>query len=116
MKLGVQILHDLVERSDVVVENFVPRTLGRFQMDYESLRKINPKLIYCSITGYGPTGPYMNRGGYDVIAASIGGLLHITGPRGGEPCKVGVAMTDLATGLYANGAIMAALLHRNKVK
>lgn len=91
MKRGQSILHDLVKKCDVLVENFVPGTLDRFNMDYESLRKVNPKLIYLSISGYGSTGPYVNRGGYDVISSSLGGLLSITGPRGGEPCKVGVA-------------------------
>lgn len=68
----------------------------------------------CVCAGYGQSGPYRERAGYDVIAASMGGLLHITGPQGGEPCKVGVAITDLATGLYAHGAIMAALLQRTR--
>ncbi|GIY87724.1 hypothetical protein CEXT_166321 [Caerostris extrusa] len=76
--------------------------------------KIAPHLIYCSVTGFGSTGPYSTRPGFDVIAASIGGLLNITGPENGEPCKVGVAITDLSTGLYAHGAIMAALLQRIK--
>jgi len=83
-------------------------------LGYEDIASIAPHLIYCSLTGYGSQGPYANRPGYDVIAASLGGLLHITGPKDGPPCKVGVAMTDLATGLYAHGAIMAALLQRSK--
>lgn len=70
--------------------------------------------ISARTAGYGQKGPYRERAGYDVIAASMGGLLHITGPHGGEPCKVGVAITDLATGLYAHGAVMAALLQRNR--
>ena len=74
----------------------------------------SPGLIYCSISGFGSTGPYRDRGGYDVIAASLGGLLHITGQREGPPAKVGVAMTDLCTGLYAHGAIMAAIIQREK--
>lgn len=97
----------------MLVENYVPGKLKSFGLDYESLRKMNPSLIYCSITGYGSEGPYAKRPGYDVIAASVGGLMDITGPEDGAPCKVGVAMTDLATGLYAHGAILAALLHRN---
>ncbi|XP_063702084.1 succinate--hydroxymethylglutarate CoA-transferase [Culicoides brevitarsis] len=113
MKRGKEILHELVRHSDVLVENYVPGKLKKFHLDYESLRKINPSLIYCSITGYGDEGPYASRPGYDVIAASVGGLLDITGPEDGAPCKVGVAMTDLATGLYAHGAILAAILHRN---
>uniref|UniRef100_A0A336MR01 CSON015573 protein n=1 Tax=Culicoides sonorensis TaxID=179676 RepID=A0A336MR01_CULSO len=113
LKSGVSVMHDLVRKSDILVENYVPGKLKKFALDYESLKKINPSLIYCSITGYGPVGPYANRPGYDVIAASVGGLMDITGPEDGAPCKVGVAMTDLATGLYAHGAILAALIHRN---
>lgn len=83
-------------------------------LGYDQLKKINPKLVYASITGFGPDGPYATRAGYDVIAASMGGLLSITGPEDGEPCKVGVAITDITTGLYANGAILAALHQRSK--
>lgn len=96
------------------MENFVPGTMSRLGLGFEDLQADAPGLIYCSLTGYGPTGPYSNRPGYDVMAASVGGLLAVTGPASGPPCKVGVAMTDLATGLYAHGAIMAALLDRNK--
>lgn len=81
-------------------------------MDYETLRKINPKLIYASITGYGQTGPYKSRAGYDVMVEAEMGLMHITGDRNGNPVKVGVAVTDLTTGLYTSNAIMAALLAR----
>lgn len=83
-------------------------------LGYEEMKAINPKIIYCSITGFGSDGPYATRAGYDVIAASMGGLLSITGPLGGEPCKVGVAITDLTTGLYAKGAIMTALFQRER--
>lgn len=83
-------------------------------LGYEDLRLDAPGLIYCSLTGYGSTGPYRTRPGYDVMAASVGGLMGVTGPPEGPPCKVGVAMTDLATGLYAHGAIMAALIERSK--
>lgn len=81
-------------------------------MDYETLSAINPKLIYASITGYGQTGPYSNRAGYDVMVEAEMGLMHITGSRDGPPVKVGVAVTDLTTGLYTSNAIMAALLAR----
>lgn len=113
LKQGTSVLYDLVRKSDILVENYVPGKLKSFGLDYESLRTVNPSLIYCSITGYGSVGPYATRPGYDVIAASVGGLMDITGPEDGAPCKVGVAMTDLATGLYAHGAILAALMHRN---
>ncbi|XP_068244184.1 succinate--hydroxymethylglutarate CoA-transferase [Palaemon carinicauda] len=111
---GMYILQDLAKHSDVLVENFVPGSLDRLQLGYDTLREIAPHLIYCTISGYGSSGPYRKRPGYDVIAASFGGLLGVTGPEDGEPCKVGVAMTDLSTGLYAHGAIMAALLERQR--
>ncbi|GFY51135.1 succinate--hydroxymethylglutarate CoA-transferase [Trichonephila inaurata madagascariensis] len=111
---GRDLIKELAIKSDVLVENFVPGKLSSFGLDYSSLKQIAPHLIYCSITGYGSTGPYATRPGFDVIAASMSGLLSITGPEDGEPCKVGVAMTDLATGLYAHGAIMAALFQRMK--
>ncbi|KAJ8673452.1 hypothetical protein QAD02_004714 [Eretmocerus hayati] len=114
LKKGSQIIHDLIKKCDVLVENYVPGKLAKFGLGYDQVKSIAPHLIYCSLTGYGSTGPYANRPGYDVIAASLGGLMHITGPKDGPPCKAGVAMTDIATGLYAHGAIMVALLHRMK--
>lgn len=111
---GLRVVQELVRCSDVLVENFIPGTLDRLGLGYPDLRDLAPHLIYCSISGYGPSGPYKRRAGYDVMAASVGGLMGVTGPKDGEPCKVGVAMTDLATGLYAHGAIMAALLERQK--
>ncbi|CAH0557167.1 unnamed protein product [Brassicogethes aeneus] len=115
-KSGQELLYELAKESDVLVENYVPGKLSELNLGYDKLKEIAPQLIYCSITGYGPTGPYSKKPGYDVIAASVGGLLHITGPQNGEPVKVGVAVTDLATGLYAHGAIMAALIKRTKTK
>ncbi|XP_067001549.2 succinate--hydroxymethylglutarate CoA-transferase [Anabrus simplex] len=109
---GREIIYELVKKCDVLIENYVPGKLKSLGLSYEDVKDIAPHLIYCSLTGYGPNGPYSKRPGYDVIASSVGGLIHITGPKGGEPCKVGVAMTDIATGLYAHGAIMAALLQR----
>ena len=96
------------------MENYVPGSLNALGLGYESLHVSSPQLIYCSLTGYGSSGPYSNRPGYDILAASVGGLIGVTGPAGGPPCKVGVAMTDLATGLYAHGAILAALIERSK--
>ncbi|UNI21156.1 Succinate--hydroxymethylglutarate CoA-transferase [Purpureocillium takamizusanense] len=113
-KAGVEILHKLVAKCDILVENYLPGTLKRYSMDYETLRKINPALIYASITGYGQTGPYSNRAGYDVMVEAEFGLMHITGSRDGPPVKVGVAVTDLTTGLYTSNSIMAALLGRAK--
>lgn len=114
MKKGIKIIHDLARRSDVLVENYVPGKLDKFNLGYDDLKEIAPQLIYCSVTGYGSIGPYAKKPGYDVIASSMGGLLHITGQPDGPPSKVGVAMTDVATGLYAHGAILAALLQRYK--
>ena len=111
---GKEIIKQLAKQSDVLVENYLPGKLDEFGLGYEDLKIINPQLIYCSITGYGITGPYATRPGYDVIASSVGGLIHVTGPEDGAPCKTGVALTDLATGLYAHGAIMAALFQRQK--
>lgn len=111
-KEGVEILHKLAAECDILVENYKPNALKKYSMDYETLRKINPRLIYTSITGYGQTGPYSERAGYDVMVEAEFGLMHITGERDGPPVKVGVAVTDLTTGLYASNSIMAALLQR----
>lgn len=111
---GADIIKKLAMQSDILVENYLPGKMDSFGLGFEDLHRLNPKLVYCSISGYGSHGPYASRPGYDVIASSIGGLIHVTGPEEGEPCKTGVALTDLATGLYAHGAIMAALLQRYK--
>lgn len=113
-KSGVEILHKLAKECDVLVENYLPGGLKKYGMDYDTLREINPKLIYASITGYGQTGPYSNRAGYDVMVEAEMGLMHITGARDGAPVKVGVAVTDLTTGLYTSNAIMAALIARGR--
>ncbi|XP_062545510.1 succinate--hydroxymethylglutarate CoA-transferase [Armigeres subalbatus] len=114
LKTGKDVIYDLARKCDVLVENYVPGKLDEFGLGYEDLKVVAPSLIYCSITGYGSVGPYRNKPGYDVIAASMGGLLHITGNEDGPPTKVGVAITDIATGLYAHGAILAALFQRSK--
>ncbi|KAH9847956.1 CAIB/BAIF family enzyme [Lenzites betulinus] len=111
---GLEILHKLVKESDVLVENFISGKLAESGLGWEDCRKINPRLIYASITGYGQTGPFKKAAGYDVIVEAEAGLMHITGEPDGPPCKVGVAVTDIATGLYAHGAIMAALLSRQQ--
>ncbi|PQE21124.1 transferase family III protein [Rutstroemia sp. NJR-2017a WRK4] len=111
---AVKILHKLAAESDILVENYLPGSLKKYGMDYETLRELNPRLIYASITGYGQTGPYRNRAGYDVMVEAEMGLMHITGSRDGPPVKVGVAVTDLTTGLYTSNSIMAALLARGK--
>lgn len=109
---GVEILYELAKSCDVLVENYLPHSLKKYNMDYESIQKINPRLIYASITGYGQTGPYSSRPGFDVMVEAEFGLMHLTGSRDGPPVKVGVAVTDLTTGLYACNSIMAALLAR----
>ncbi|KAL2691436.1 hypothetical protein Neosp_001821 [[Neocosmospora] mangrovei] len=113
-KAGVDIITKLVKNSDVLVENYLPGSLKKYGLDYESLAKINPKLIYASITGYGQTGPYSDRAGYDVMVEAEMGLMHITGPRDGPPVKVGVAVTDLTTGLYAVNSVLAAIIERGQ--
>lgn len=111
---GIDLIKEMVKVSDVLVENYVPGKMDSFGIGYEEMKRHNPGIVYCSISGFGPTGPYSHRPGYDVIAASYGGLNYITGPKDGEPCKVGVAITDICTGLYAHGAIIAALMQRQK--
>ncbi|KAF5382526.1 hypothetical protein D9615_002808 [Tricholomella constricta] len=111
---GLEILHKLVKQSDILVENFISGKLATMGLGYEDCKKLNPRLIYASITGYGQTGPYRKAAGYDVIVEAEAGLMHITGESDRPPSKVGVAATDIATGLYAHGAIMAALLSRQQ--
>lgn len=115
---GQKIIRQLARESDVVLENFKVGGLKKYGLDYESLTKVNPRLIYCSITGFGQTGPYANRPGYDFVIQGMGGLMSITGRpddvQGGGPLKVGVALADIMTGLYAAIAILAALVNRDK--
>ncbi|CAL8294635.1 unnamed protein product [Lota lota] len=111
---GAQIILELAAVCDVLVENYLPGKLHQMGLGYEHLQAANPQLVYCSISGFGQTGPQSKSPGYDSIASALSGMMHITGPEGGEPVRPGVAMTDLAAGLYAHGAIMAALLQRQK--
>jgi len=111
---GVDILYRLAKDCDVLVENYLPGALKKYGMDYKTISEINPSLVYASITGYGQTGPYSNRAGYDVMVEAEFGLMHITGSRDGPPVKVGVAITDLTTGLYTSNSVMAALIGRIK--
>lgn len=117
-KEGQALLHELVKHCDVVLENFKVGHLQRYQLDYESLKKIKPDLVYCSVTGFGQTGPYAPRPGYDFLVQGMGGLMSITGQRddlpGGGPQKVGVALVDLMTGMYSTVAVLAALTHRDR--
>lgn len=106
-------IQTLAAKADIIVENYLPGTLKKYGLDYNTLAKTNPRLIYASITGYGQTGPYSNRAGFDVMVEAEMGLMHITGPRDGPPVKVGVAVTDLTTGLYAANSILAAVIERS---
>ena len=111
-KDGRRVLHELVRSRDVLVENFRPGTLARYSLDYDSIFAINPHLIYCSITGFGHTGPLRDKPGYDFMIQAMGGLMSITGEPDGEPMKVGVAVADLFAGQNAVIAILAALQAR----
>ncbi len=111
---GQQLVRDMAKTSDVFIENFTPGLSKKFGLDYETLRKINPRLVYASITAYGQDGPYRDRPGYDMVLSAVGGLMYITGESDGNPCKVGVAITDVLTGVYASGAITSALLWRER--
>ena len=117
---GQQLLLELARKSDVLVENFKVGAAARYGLDYATLSKVNPRLVYCSITGFGQTGPYASRAGYDAMIQGMGGLMSITGKPdgspGGGPQKVGVATVDLTTGLYAVIAILAALRQRDHTK
>jgi crotonobetainyl-CoA:carnitine CoA-transferase CaiB-like acyl-CoA transferase len=111
---GQDVVRRLAARSDVVIENFKLGGLAKYGLDYESLRKINPKLVYCSITGFGQDGPYANLAGYDYIVQGMSGFMSITGEPDGQPMKAGVAIADIFTGIYAVSAIQAALIHAMK--
>ena len=115
---GQQTLRDLAAKADIVLENFKTGGLQQYGLDYASLNAINPRLIYCSITGFGQSGPYAARPGYDFLIQAMGGLMSITGvpddEAGAGPQKVGVALTDILTGLYATIGILAALQERNR--
>lgn len=115
---GQEIIKQLAAQSDILVENYKVGGLKKYGLDYAALQETNPGLIYCSITGFGQTGPYADKAGYDAVIQAMGGLMSITGEAddkaGGGPQKVGVAVADLMTGMYAVSAITAALYHREK--
>jgi formyl-CoA transferase len=112
--LGQDAFRRLAQRADVVIENYRPGVMRRFGLDYASLSRINPGLIYASISGYGQTGPYAEKGGFDLVAQGVSGLMSITGESAGPPMKVGVPLTDLGAGLFALSAILAALVYRGR--
>ena len=115
---GQELIRKLAAKSDVVIENFKVGGLAKYGLDYQSLKQINPRIIYCSITGFGQTGPYAARAGYDFLVQAMGGLMSITGEPddvpGGGPVKVGVAISDQMAGMFALSAILTALLKRER--
>jgi crotonobetainyl-CoA:carnitine CoA-transferase CaiB-like acyl-CoA transferase len=116
---GQALIRQLAEKSDIVIENFKAGDLARYGLDYESLKRVNPRLVYCSITGFGQTGPYSHLPGYDPIFQSMSGLMSVTGHAdeepGGGPLRVGYSVSDITAGFYAVAAILAALRHRDVV-
>ena len=113
-KEGQAIIHRLAQRSDVLLENFLPGSLAEMNLGYENIKAINPKIIYASVTGYGQDGPYRDLPGFDFIIQAQGGLMSIIGEADGPPMKVGVAIVDITAGLFACSAILAALHYREK--
>ncbi len=111
---GRDLFRRLVRQSDILVENFRPGTMENLGLHYEAIRAINPPIIYCSISGFGQTGPYRGRGGFDLIAQGMSGLISVTGHPGGPPTKVAVPISDLNAGIYAAYGILAAYVHRLK--
>lgn len=111
---GQQIIKDLVKDSDILVENFKTGTMESFGLDYDTLKKINPRLIYCAVSGFGRTGPMRNEPAYDILMQGFGGLMSVTGEKDREPAKAGFSIVDLSTGLYATIAILLALYSREQ--
>jgi formyl-CoA transferase len=111
---GQRILRTLVARTDILIENFRPGVMRRFGLDYDALAAEHPRLIYASISGYGQTGPSADKGGFDLIAQGVSGLMSVTGEPGRPPVKIGVPITDLGAGLFALAGILAALDHRDR--
>ena len=113
-KEGQELAKKLVKKCDILVENFRAGNLKQYGLDYESIKKIKPEIIYCSITGFGQSGPYSKRGGYDYLVQAMGGIMSITGEKKGNPTKIGVGVSDIITGLYSSIAILSALRFRDK--
>src|SRR6185312_10365680 len=111
---GQKLIRELAAKSDVVLENFKVGGLKKYGLDYESLSALNPRLIYCSITGFGQTGPYAHRAGYDLMIQGMGGIMDITGHPDGEPTRTGVAYVDVFTGTYSVVGILAAITERER--
>lgn len=111
---GLAVFKELIRTADVMIENYRPGVAKKLGIDFESLKAVNPSLIYCSISGYGQTGPYSQKGGYDIMAQGLGGFMDMTGEKHGKPVKVGIAINDIAAAQTAIQSIMAAYIHRLK--
>ncbi|WP_339230285.1 CoA transferase [Oceanobacillus sp. FSL K6-2867] len=111
---GLYVLYDLIKDADVFVENYRPGVTKKLGIDYDTLKEMNPSLIYCSISGYGQTGPYRNKGGFDIMAQGLSGLIDMTGEKSGKPAKVGIAIHDIAAAETAIQSILTAYIHRLK--
>ncbi|WP_087974243.1 CaiB/BaiF CoA transferase family protein [Oceanobacillus rekensis] len=111
---GLNVLYDLIKDADVFVENYRPGTTKKLGIDYDTLKEINPNLIYCSISGYGQTGPYHKKGGFDIMAQGLSGMIDMTGDKEGKPAKVGIAIHDIAAAETAIQSILTAYIHRLK--
>lgn len=113
-KEGVDIFKQLAKDTDIIMENFRPGVVSRLGIGYEDIKQINPTIIYCSISGYGQTGPYKNKGGFDIIGQAYSGIMSVTGEEGGVPVKAGIALTDSVAAITSVYGILAALLHREQ--
>src|SRR5581483_5050701 len=111
---GLELARRLLARADVLVENFRPGAMARLGLGYEAVARLNPRLVYCSLSGFGHTGPRAGRGAYDVIIQAVSGLMSLTGPEGGPPVRVGASLGDLVPALYAVAGILAALYRRER--
>lgn len=104
---------EMVKKADIVVENYRPGTMEKFGLGYDVLKEINPKIIYAACSGFGHSGPYMDKPAYDIVVQAMGGIMSITGPEGGEPCRVGASVGDIIAGMFTAYGIMTALFHRS---
>ena len=111
---GMEILKALIQTGDVLIENFRAGTLEKWGLGYEQLQELKPDLVYCTVTGYGYTGPYRDRPGYDFVVQALGGFMSVTGPEDGQPYRAGIAIADLASGIYASNAVLASLFARER--
>ena len=109
---AIELFKEMVKKADVVVENYRPGTMEKFGIGYDVLKEINPKLIYAACSGFGHSGPYMDKPAYDIVVQAMGGIMSITGPEGGEPCRVGASVGDIIAGIFTAYGVMTALYYR----